>query len=677
MTVIDPKLNDKQREAVEYLSGPALVLAGAGSGKTRVITQKIAYLLQVCQYDADRVLALTFTNKAASEMRERLSAVLSARQLRGLFVGTFHGLGLRFLRQEGKHAGLQERFSIMDAHDSYAVVQELLNSTDRGRIMAVQQQISLWKNALLSPDEAAAQLSSPSQQEAANIYRSYEATLQAYQAVDFDDLVRLPALLMRTDEELAQRWQQRVHYLLVDEYQDTNTCQYEWVRHLVQPRAQFTVVGDDDQAIYAWRGATVENLQRLKEDFSSLKLIKLEQNYRSVQRILAAANRVIEHNPVIFGKSLWSDLGYGEAIHIEECANERAEAEWVAFNLMQNRTMRQAQWRDFAVLYRSNHQARVLEQFLRQFRIPYVLTGGQSFFAKAEIRDVLAYLRLLANTDDDPAFIRALTHPRKGVGKVTLQRLGSFAAAQGHSLWDALPSFLLSRDQHLSATQKEALEGFYNFIERMLGKIDYRGQQAADFLQLLLRAIEYEHYLFSRYDERPAQARWQNVLDLVDWLMRKVVEDELSIAELVQHVSLVAMLENNEQDEAPDAVHLSTLHAAKGLEFPHVFLIGAEEGLLPHLGRKEDDADATDDEAAAGLAQRIQEERRLMYVGITRAQRSLRISWCQRRRQGREDLVRERSRFIGEMLSAEVTQAVTEPPKSADDYLAELKSLFD
>src|SRR5690625_1264701 len=673
MTVIDPKLNDKQREAVEYLSGPALVLAGAGSGKTRVITQKIAYLLQVCQYDADRVLALTFTNKAASEMRERLSAVLSARQLRGLLVGTFHGLGLRFLRQEGKHAGLQERFSIMDAHDSYAVVQELLNSTDRGRIMAVQQQISLWKNALLSPDEAAAQLSSPSQQEAANIYRSYEATLQAYQAVDFDDLVRLPALLMRTDEELAQRWQQRVHYLLVDEYQDTNTCQYEWVRHLVQPRAQFTVVGDDDQAIYAWRGATVENLQRLKEDFPSLKLMKLEQNYRSVQRILAAANRVIEHNPVIFGKRLWSDLGYGEAIHIEECANERAEAEWVAISLMQNRAVRQAQWRDFAVLYRSNHRADVLEQVLRQFRIPYVLTGGQSFFAKAEIRDVLAYLRLLANTDDDPAFIRALTHPRKGVGEVTLQRLGAFASGQDSPLWEALPTFLLSTE--LPTIQREALDGFRGFILRMLGEVDSRGEQAASFLHRLVSAIEYEHYLFDRYDERPAQARWQNVLDLIEWLQRKAVEDDLSVLEIVQHVSLVSLLENNEGDEEPDAVQLSTLHAAKGLEFPHVFLVGVEEGLLPHLGRE--DEELPEDERPALLVKRIEEERRLMYVGITRAQRTLRLSWCQRRRQGREDVVRERSRFVDEMFVQEEGQKEPEPAKTPDDYLAELKSLFD
>ncbi|HLS18039.1 MAG TPA: UvrD-helicase domain-containing protein [Paenalcaligenes sp.] len=673
MAVLDPKLNDKQREAVLYLDGPALVLAGAGSGKTRVITQKIAYLLQECHYDAQRVLALTFTNKAAREMRERLSSVLNRGQMKGLFVGTFHSLGLRFLRQEAEHAGLKPRFSIMDAHDSFAVVQDLLHSTDRGRIFAAQQQISLWKNALLDPDRAAAHVKTTAQEEALRIFYSYEATLRAYQAVDFDDLVRLPAMLMRDDEAIAARWQQQVHYLLVDEYQDTNVCQYEWVRQLVQPRAQFTVVGDDDQAIYAWRGATVENLQRLKEDFPELRLIKLEQNYRSVQRILQAANQVIKNNPVIFGKSLWSDLGYGQEIHIEDCPNERAEAEWVCFELMQERTMRQARWRDFAVLYRSNHQARVLEQFLRQYRIPYVLTGGQSFFAKAEIRDVLAYLRLLANTDDDPAFIRALTHPRKGVGEVTLQRLGVFASGQDSSLWEALPSFLLSTE--LPTVQREALEGFRNFILRMLGEVECRGEQAASFLHRLVSAIEYEHYLFDRYDERPAQARWQNVLDLIEWLQRKAVEDDLSVLEIVQHVSLVSLLENNEGDEEPDAVQLSTLHAAKGLEFPHVFLVGVEEGLLPHLGRE--DEELPEDERPALLVKRIEEERRLMYVGITRAQRTLRLSWCQRRRQGREDVVRERSRFVDEMFVQEEGQKEPEPAKTPDDYLAELKSLFD
>jgi len=392
-----------------------------------------------------------------------------------------------------------------------------------------------------------------------------------------------------------------------------------------------------------------------------------------VQRILAAANQVIGHNPVVFGKRLWSDLGFGEEIHIERCANERAEAEWVAFQLMQERTMRQARWQDFAVLYRSNHQARVLEQFLRQFRIPYVLTGGQSFFAKAEIRDILAYLRLLANTDDDPAFIRAVTSPRKGIGKVSLQQLGNFANEQGVSLWAAVPSFLLL--DRLNSRQHEALQGFHQFISRLLTEVDYRGAQAAEFLQRLVGAIQYEHYLFDQFEERAAQARWQNVLDLLEWLKAKLVDDELSILELVQHVSLVTLLDRNEDEQAPNAVHLSTLHAAKGLEFPHVFLIGVEEGLLPHLGRE--DEFSQDDEAGASLAQRVQEERRLMYVGITRAQHSLRLSWCQRRRQGREEVVRERSRFIREMFGSTDEQLPTEPQKTAEDYLAELKSMFD
>ncbi|TEA79366.1 UvrD-helicase domain-containing protein [Allopusillimonas ginsengisoli] len=698
-------MNAMQRQAVLYLDGPCLVLAGAGSGKTRVITQKIAYLLRECGYQARNVVALTFTNKAAREMNERVKQLVDPKMARGLTVSTFHSLGLRFLREEAELVGLKPRFSILDANDGLGIVQELLATTDKARLRAVQQNISLWKNALMDPDAAERAAASPSEAEAAKVYRSYSATLAAYQAVDFDDLIRLPAMLLQDNDDVRRRWQARVHYLLVDEYQDTNVCQYRLVQWLTGGRSLFTAVGDDDQAIYAWRGATVENLANLTSDYPTLKIIKLEQNYRSVQRILSAANRVIGHNPNIFGKKLWSDLGVGEAIQVTPMANEEAEAESIAMRLSAARFERRAEWRDFAVLYRSNHQARILEQALRNLHIPYTISGGQSFFEKPEIRDILSYIRLIANDDDDPAFIRAVTTPKRGIGQATLQTLGQFAARHKLSLFAAI--FEIGEADGLSVRQLEPLQAFGQFIQRLqaragrksaaralpapaqasLSSLDAqepgddvgidgaREDSAGAVLDDLLNTIQYERYLYDTLEERPAQNRWQNVLELTGWLKRKAEEDELTLLELAQHVALVTMLERGDEDD-PDTVKLSTLHASKGLEYPHVYLAGVEEGLLPHLGR--DDEDTDPDKAAETLASRIQEERRLMYVGITRARRSLHLTWCKKRRRAREDLVREPSRFIEEMGLAQPKEGDAEPESSISpkERLGMLKALL-
>ncbi|MYN14827.1 UvrD-helicase domain-containing protein [Pusillimonas sp. TS35] len=676
-STVPTDLNPAQREAVLYLDGPCLVLAGAGSGKTRVITQKIAYLLRECNYRARNVVALTFTNKAAREMSERVKQLVDPKLARGLTISTFHSLGLRFLREEAAHVGFKPRFSILDANDGLGIIQELLATTDKARLRTVQQNISLWKNALMDPDAADQAAASPSEAEAAKVYRSYSATLAAYQAVDFDDLIRLPAMLMRDNAEVRQRWQNRVHYLLVDEYQDTNVCQYQLVRWLTGSRAMFTAVGDDDQAIYAWRGATVENLANLTKDYPSIRLIKLEQNYRSVHTILAAANQVISHNPNIFGKKLWSDLGAGEPIQLTPMDNDEAEAESIAMRLSAARFERRAEWRDFAVLYRSNQQARVIEQALRNLHIPYTISGGQSFFDKPEIRDILSYIRLIANDDDDPAFIRAITTPKRGIGQATLQVLGQFAAERKLSLFAAL--FEIGETDRLADRQLEPLQVFGTFIQGLQARAGRKGaartlpvpaqasllgadtrsgddarvgadgaveDSAGAVLDHLLGVIQYERFLYDTLEERPAQNRWQNVLELTGWLKRKADEDDYTLVELAQHVALVTMLERGEEDD-PDAVKLSTLHASKGLEYPHVYLAGVEEGLLPHLGR--DDEDTDPENAADALASRIQEERRLMYVGITRARRSLHLSWCRKRRRAREDVVREPSRFIEEM----------------------------
>lgn len=649
MSSIALELNTAQAEAVRYLDGPALILAGAGSGKTRVITQKIAYLIDECGYRANRIIALTFTNKAAREMTERVADLLDKRATKGLIVSTFHSLGLKILREEAEVAGLKARFSIMDSNDALGIIQEILATTDKARLRAVQQDISLWKNALLNPDAAAQAVLTPSQAESAKIYRSYDDTLRAYQAVDFDDLIRLSTQLLEKNDEVRARWQARVHYLLVDEYQDTNVCQYRLVQALVGDRAMFTAVGDDDQAIYAWRGATVENLQQLTEDYPQLKLIKLEQNYRSSQRILESANNVIGHNPVVFGKKLWSDLGIGEGIKIKDCDDEQAEAQWVGISLSAEKFERKCQWGDFAVLYRSNQQARIIEQQLRDLRIPYVMSGGQSFFDKAEIRDVLAYIRLIANHDDDPAFIRAATTPRRGIGQTTLTQLGQVAMEQKLSMFEAIEAIALT--DKLAARQLKPLQVFAEFISRMRVKAEKTGREGAVVLDELLSAINYEGYLYDVFEDRPALSRWQNVLELVDWLKNKATQDDMSLLDLSQHVALITLLERNDQDDEVDAVHLSTLHAAKGLEYKHVFLIGIEEGLLPHMGRDDEDIPVGHEEMV--MTQRIQEERRLMYVGITRAQRSLRLSWCKRRRRGKEYTVREKSRFITEMGLAE------------------------
>ena len=683
-TPVGHGLNPSQKEAVLYLNGPCLVLAGAGSGKTRVITQKIAYLLRECGYMGRNVAALTFTNKAAREMAERVKTLVDPKLAKGLTISTFHALGVRFLREEAAHAGLKPQFSILDSDDAMGIIQELLATTDRGRLREVQSIISLWKNQLVSPDQAANLAQTPTEVEAVQVYRSYAATLAAYQAVDFDDLIRLPTEVLERDEAVRTRWQNRIRYLLVDEYQDTNACQYRLVQLLTGMRAMFTAVGDDDQAIYAWRGATVENLGKLTTDYPQLKLIKLEQNYRSAQRILAAANSVISHNPKLFDKKLWSDLGVGEPITVTAMDGDEQEAENVAMKISASRFERRALWKDYAILYRSNHQSRVLEQALRNLKIPYTISGGQSFFDKAEVRDILAYLRLVANDEDDPAFIRAATTPRRGIGQGTLQTLGQYAASRGLSLLAAVDEAGL--ESQLAARQLEPLRTFAEFIRRIQWRAGRGAQKASEvksaepagaILDDMLGAIQYERYLYDTLEERPAQTRWQNVLELISWLKRKAEEDGYTLFELVQHVALVTMLERGD-DEEPDAVKLSTLHASKGLEYPHVYLAGVEDGLLPHLGKDDEDT-GNAAQAAEALAVRIQEERRLMYVGITRAQRSLHLSWCKKRRRAREDIVREPSRFIEEMGlgSAKVAEDEATKAMSPKQRLDMLKALLN
>ena len=623
-------LNPRQREAIHYLDGPLLVLAGAGSGKTRVITEKIVHLIETCEIKPQQIAAITFTNKAALEMSERITKRME-KAPKGLTIATFHSLGLRMVREEARTLGYKPGFSIFDSADCLGIINELSGTTDKAKLRWLQTTISLWKNGLLSPADAVEAAKDEEEALAARIYRDYANSLHAYQAVDFDDLIRLPVTLLQDNAEIRQKWQDKFRHILVDEYQDTNTAQYRLLQQLTGVRASFTAVGDDDQAIYGWRGADVENLRRLTEDFPQLKVIKLEQNYRSTGKILGAANTLIQNNPKLFAKSLWSEHGPGANIHVIACAEGEAEAETVVMKLQGHRFEHRAKFSDYAILYRSNHQARLFEQALRQQRIPYVLSGGQSFFDKAEIKDLLAYLRLLVNDDDDPAFIRAATTPRRGIGSQTLATLGRYAAERQISLFAALFEEGFAAQVHGRVLQP--LREFGEFINRF----QWRAQResAADVFPDLLAAIDYENWLYDQEEARTAETRWGNVQEFHAWITKKSDDDGKTLAEIVQTMALMSMLERRDQGEGYDAVQLSTLHAAKGLEFGHVFLVGVEEGILPHRESQE--------------AEKLEEERRLMYVGITRAQRSLHITWCEKRRQGKDLVPCEPSRFIEEM----------------------------
>ena len=644
-------LNLAQQDAVNHLRGPCLVLAGAGSGKTRVITHKIARLIQT-GVEGQRIAAITFTNKAAAEMRER------ARELVGkpageVLICTFHAFGVRLLREDGAALGLKPQFSILDSDDVLGLIKDCGATTDAATARQWQWAISRWKNAGLDAAAALAQAAGEGERQTAQLMARYEERLAAYQAVDFDDLIGLPLRLLQKHEQVTQKWQARLAHVLVDEYQDTNATQYELMKLLVGARGSFTAVGDDDQSIYGWRGATLDNLKRLPQDFPALKVIKLEQNYRSTSAILRAANNVIGPNPKLFPKRLFSELGEGEPVRVVDCDHEAHEAERAVARIQSLRqTSPHKEWRDFAILYRANHQARVFEQALRRVQIPYKVSGGQSFFDRAEIKDLCAWLRLWINEDDDPAFLRAVTTPKRGIGHQTLATLGEFASKSRLSLFGALFSHSLS-----AALPARAVGSLHEF-GRELNDQRHRAQHtvgheaARVFLTDWLKAIGYEKHLYDSSDsEGQAAARWTNVLEFCDWMAGRcggqiedvagltLSQERKSLLEVAQTISLISTLNEREQD--PNVVTLSTLHAAKGLEWPHVVLAGVIEGMLPF--RPDEDA------GAAAQAARIEEERRLMYVGITRARQTLAVSWTRRRKKGRETVAALPSRFIAEM----------------------------
>jgi ATP-dependent DNA helicase Rep len=628
-------LNPAQRDAVLHDDVPLLVLAGAGSGKTRVITAKIAHLVGR-GVDPAKIVAITFTNKAAREMRERAQRALA--EASRVAISTFHSLGLAIVRTEAEALGLKRSFSIFDPADIEPIVGELAGTVDRARTRAIQWKISQWKNGLVAPEAALAQAGDDDELVAARAYVRYDDALRAYQAVDFDDLIGLPVTLFDTNAEARARWQARCAHLLIDEYQDTNAAQYRLFRHLVGDHTPFTAVGDDDQAIYGWRGATLDNLAALPRDYPKLRVVKLEQNYRSTVRILRCANALIRNNPKLFDKRLWTELAHGEPLRVAPAPDEEGEADLVVRKLLAHKFEKRTKFADYAILYRGNYQARAFETALRAQSIPYEISGGQSMFDRAEIKDIVAYLRLVANEDDDPAFVRALQVPKRGVGETTLRHLGDVATKAQTSLFGAV--FEPELAEVVPARQCATLEAFCALINGVRHRAPR--EPAARLLNELVAAIGYLDWLVATFDKRDAQTRTKSVEDFVGWLARKGEADGKNLLELTQMVALITMLEGREQ-EAPDAVRLSTLHAAKGLEFPHVFLVGLEEGVLPHRESIERET--------------IDEERRLMYVGLTRAQETLHLSYCATRKRAGEKVDCAPSRFLGELAQEDLRYA--------------------
>ncbi len=662
-------LNLAQQEAVNYLHGPCLVLAGAGSGKTRVITHKIARLIQAGMAPK-RIAAITFTNKAAAEMRERAKGLIG-RDAKNVVVCTFHALGVRMMREDGAVLGLKPAFSILDSDDVTKILKDAGGTTDAATARIWQWTISKWKNMGMNSAEALAAAVDDNERITAQIMGRYEERLTAYQSVDFDDLIGMPLKLLRDHDDVRAKWQAALGHVLVDEYQDTNATQYEVLKALVGEQGHFTAVGDDDQSIYGWRGATLDNLKKLPLDFPKLKVVKLEQNYRSTSGILRAANNVIGPNPKLFPKTLFSELGEGEPVRVVDADNEAHEAERAVARIVSLRAGgsvtqgdQHKEFRDFAILYRANHMARPFEQALRKAQIPYKVSGGQSFFDRAEIKDLCGWFRLWVNSDDDPAFLRAVTTPKRGIGHTTLAALGTFASQYKLSLFAALFSSSLP-----SVIPKRALDGLHEF-GRYINELTYKAgrtmgaEDARTFMTDWLKEIDYEHHLYEGEDsEQAAAAKWTNVMEFCDWMSQRcggeiddasganaTVAERKSLLEVAQTISLLSTISEREKDQ--NVVTLSTLHASKGLEWPHVMLIGVNEGLLPF---KLDDDSGRQEKVTESVLERLQEERRLMYVGITRAQRTLAVSWTKRRKKGRETVQAMPSRFIAEMALDKAT----------------------
>jgi ATP-dependent DNA helicase Rep len=665
-------LNRPQRNAVKYNSGPLLVLAGAGSGKTSVITHKIAHLIETDAYRPNQIAAVTFTNKAAQEMQERVKKLLpKSVNSKGLRISTFHQLGLSIIKKHAKELGFQPGFSIFDTSDCQVLIKELLiiNEVDPEQIQLYQNEISQLKNKTIKPEQALSLAKSKHEERIARLYERYSESLHAYNAVDFDDLIYLPVQLFKTSREILTIWQNSIRYLLVDEYQDTNECQYRLIKLLVGHNNMITVVGDDDQSIYAWRGARPENLTLLRDDFPDLHIVKLEQNYRSSSRILRAANTLIAHNDHLFEKKLWSDHGEGDAIRIIRVANEEEEAERISNEILFKKIHNQYSFNDFAILYRSNHLSRLVEMKLQAKNIPYRISGGQSFFARQEVKDIMAYLRLLINTDDDNAFLRIINTPRRQIGPSSLKVLGNYAKERQQSLYHSISDFAFQK--RLKDNIYARLNTFYVWFESLRREVD-NSEDPVTLIRELIDDINYKEWLQQNSSSSTVAEKRLSHVDFLVQSIKKTLknDDESTLEDAINKLFLQDLLEKKEDENNQNQVNMMTLHASKGLEFPIVFMMGMEENILPHKNSIEQNT--------------IEEERRLAYVGITRAKKSLTLTLSAHRKQFGEKEVTSPSRFLKELPEDDIEwEGVPDKinpeqeKKRAHDTLSSLKNLFD
>lgn len=665
-----PKLNPEQHQAVITLATPLLVIAGAGSGKTRVITEKISHLLNE-GVEAKHIIAVTFTNKAAREMRSRVDQLCSSKKTKGIRISTFHSLGLEIIRKEYQALGFKKNISILDEQDKFKVLQDILDNSqqpiDKAQLSPLSWQISTWKNQSILPAHAMSIAEDAVQQFAAALYEQYQQYNRVCNSVDFDDLILTPLTLFNEQPAILEKWQNSTRYLLLDEYQDTNTTQYELFKHLVGSLGQFTVVGDDDQSIYAWRGANPENLFTLKKDFPRLNIIKLEQNYRSNQRILKSANQLISNNPHLYEKNLWSNIRSDEKIQVIKCKDEFSESQQIAAEISRVKFKHRANNADFAILYRSNHQARLLEKSLRELSLPYAISGGTSFFSHAEIKDILCYIKLLINPDDNSAFLRVINTPRREIGTTTVEKLALYANDRHISLFDAC--FEIGLQQQLNERTYLKLRSFCDWVVRLSDRTQQEDPIAV--LHEMIQDIDYYDWIKAHANsDKQADRKIDNVLELIKWIENsaKKSQEERSLGDIVSRMMLLDSLERNEEEQKADQIKLMTLHAAKGLEFPYVYLIGMEEGILPHQNSID--------------TEHIEEERRLAYVGITRAQQKLTFSYCAQRKKYGDIASTEPSRFLTELPIDDLDwpavnqQNPEEKKKKGQENLALMKSLL-
>lgn len=667
------RLNPEQQKAVKHISSPLLVLAGAGSGKTSVITEKISYLIEDLLYPAKSVLAITFTNKAAKEMRERVKERLDKHKAKGLTISTFHSLGLTILKKHYKDLDYKNNFTLFDSHDSLTLISDIAYDEfqlPKQNAKFIQAKISYWKSLLLT--SAKVEIKNELDQQAQLVYQEYQRYLKSYNSFDFDDLIFQPILLFKSNPSIQKLWTDKFRYILIDEYQDTNESQYQLLKYLTQHKNKFTVVGDDDQSIYAWRGSKPENLHHLQEDFPSLKVVKLEQNYRSTKRILNVANKLIENNGHLFEKKLWSAKGYGDQIKVISLLNDEDEAQFIASDIFFDKIKTNSKNSDYAVLIRSNYQAFLLERYMQMHKIPYLISGGTSFFSKAEIKNIISYLRLIINPDDDRAFLRIINTPKREIGSVTIHKLGQYASEKHCSFFNAL-NYLDELD--IKGNTKVNLQKFHNLIlstqQEIISSISVI--ELKKILSNFLDHIAYKLWLIdTSSSQKQAEFKYANVTELIRWIINQLEEksyDNLnSLSSVLNKLLLIDILDRDSEDKNDNQVQIITMHASKGLEFKKIYIMGMEEGILPHQQSIEDDT--------------IEDERRLAYVAITRAKENLTITLTKFRNKFGEKIKTEASRFIGELPDTDFYWVGNEKEspearkENSKQSLSALKSMF-